>query len=80
MAYHLYVTAIESTMDKWKLTKHADDRFSFLVQYLDEEQEVIPFKEEAYQTFAQALARAEFMNTFDGRNVRVIQELAFCTK
>lgn len=66
----------------WKLVKgnEAGTRFNqapYNVEYLDDNQQVIPFATESYGDLDTALARAKFVNE-NGTNVRVSLEIAFC--
>ena len=61
----------------WKLLI-GKDKFPWIVELLNDEQEIIHFASECYSTKAQALTRAKFLNKNTGANVKVLCEHAYC--
>jgi hypothetical protein len=63
---------------KWILQEAPDEEvFPYVVETLSDKQQVVPYTEERFSTWNQALARARLLNE-NGFNVRVLRELAFC--
>lgn len=67
---------IEGMKMNWKLTTKPA-YFPWIIQFLDDSQQVIHYASESFSTKDAAMARAKALNE-DGNNVVVYFEIAYC--
>lgn len=62
---------------RWKFTQ-AREQNPWIVQLLNDKQQVVPFATERFFTKPEAIGRAKFLNKNAGVNVQVLCEHAYC--